>query len=480
MHKLLQLLLFFLATHATGVAQFETHSDFFGTDFSQSDLKYKPSNFSGSLYELLDSVFYNTAGAEPLKGLTVAIILPDDSIWKRAYGLAEELPDSISLTPEHLLPVQSITKSFVSATMLLLYEDGLLSLDDSIGKYVGPYPNVPGETTIRQLLGHRSGISDYLNQNPAFRDTAWSFSNTLWHPDTILYNYVLQPNFPVGSNHRYSNTNYLLAGLIIEQITGKPWYEEVRARILAPLGLSSTFAYPYESLNGLDLAHSYHDVNGDGVLVDVEGSGYSLEGWATMFNSVGCFVSTPEDLVIFHKALYGGNILQAATLAEMQTDYTNPTQNYIYGLGTLNHPNASCGLGLEGWGHDGAGVGKSVAFYYPDLDIAAAIIQSERVVTSNVGCALFTALADYLNPTSSIKETALAKSLTIFPNPTTGIIQITGVENGYVRVVDQVGSTCKEGILTPSGVNISEFPNGVYFIQIRSDNQFITRKIIKN
>jgi D-alanyl-D-alanine carboxypeptidase len=110
------------------------------------------------------------------------------------------------LETEDLMGMGSISKSFVSTTILVLFEEGLLSLDDSIGMYLDDYPNVPGEATIKQLLGHRTGISDYLNENPAMIDLWANHPDTLLPADTILYHYVLEPNFPVGNDWSYSNT----------------------------------------------------------------------------------------------------------------------------------------------------------------------------------------------------------------------------------------------------------------------------------
>ena len=114
-----------------------------------------------SLPEVLDHVFDSLTSISVIKGFNAAMLLPDGTLWKRASGLAEQIPAQIDLTTDHLMGMGSISKSFVSATMLLLLEDGLLSLDDSIGQYLEPYTNVPGHTTIRQLLSHRSGINDY-------------------------------------------------------------------------------------------------------------------------------------------------------------------------------------------------------------------------------------------------------------------------------------------------------------------------------
>ncbi len=162
MKKFLFLLLVFLAkTNAIFpqknlLNEFPAQSIFLAAE--QYSQRGAPS-FNATLPATLDFVFDSVTSLTPIKGFNAAMLLPDGSSWKRAQGLAEEIPAAMPLSTEHLMGMGSITKSFVATTLLLLFEDGLLDLGDSIGRYVGPYPNVPGSVTIRQLLSHRSGIT---------------------------------------------------------------------------------------------------------------------------------------------------------------------------------------------------------------------------------------------------------------------------------------------------------------------------------
>ena len=265
-----------------------------------------PLVFNGSLAETLDFVFDSLSALTPVKGFNAAMLLPDGSLWKRASGRAEDIPVAVPLSTEHLMGMGSISKSFVAATLLLLAEDGLVDLDDSIGQHLDPYPNVPGHATIRQTLSHRSGINDYLNENEATVEAWFGNPDSLWVTDTLLNNFVLEPNFPVDTDWSYSNTNYLLAARIIENVTGQPWHQVVRQRLLDPLGLTHTFVYPWETPGNQPFSHVWADLDGNGTVEDLQGLGVPMAGLFSLAGGAGCLITTPEDLVRFSERLYGG------------------------------------------------------------------------------------------------------------------------------------------------------------------------------
>src|SRR5205085_7981018 len=133
----------------------------------------------------------------------------------------------------------------VSALILQLEDSGKLAIGDPIYKYLPKqYPNVDPNITIKQLLEHSSGIFDYLNDDSLFtilNDAYGSHPGKRWSPEEILMNYVGTPHFKAGASYRYSNTNYLLLGLIAEKVTGNSAAHEIHRRFLDPLGLTHTF-----------------------------------------------------------------------------------------------------------------------------------------------------------------------------------------------------------------------------------------------
>ena len=450
-----------------------------------------PLSVSGStLPELLDHVFDSLTSESVIKGMSAAMLLPDGTLWKRASGLAQSIPSQQTLTTEHLNGMGSITKSFVSATLLLMIEDGLLSLDDSIGQYLEPYANIPGYTTIRQLLSHRSGINDYLNENPAMVNDWITYPDSIWVSDTILHHYVLTPNFPVGTNWSYSNTNFLVAGRIIELITGHPWYVEVRERILDPFDFSHTSAYPWETHGTQPFAHIWIDFDGDGEVDDLQGLGFPDQGLFSIAGSAGCLLSTPEDLVKFHHLVYGGYLLQDSTLAEMVTDYIQDGSGFEYGLGSAMFP---LGSTLENHGHDGSILYKSIALYLTGEDLAIAVMQNDdRLAVPGPTDAPFDLnyltielLKTYLNysePTATQDPSFAAQNLKVYPNPARDVtnVGLTLTQSGQIRleirhidgkVVHSQSYGWKEAGHYELEMPLKGIPKGLYLVGLQNGSQ---------
>jgi D-alanyl-D-alanine carboxypeptidase len=383
--------------------------------------------YSADVGSALDSAFDKVVALTPVKGFSAVMRLPDGTTWKRAAGLAAALPQPQTLTTDHLIGYGSITKTYVAATLLLLVEEGLCQLDDSIGLYLPTYPNVRGNITIRQILNHRSGLSDYATENPATFEYWRNNPGHLWSNDEILNNYVLAPNFPPDSAWSYSNTNYLLAGMLIEQLAGQPWYTVVRQRILTPLGLTHTFAYPWESTGSQPFAHVFSDLNGDGVVEDFQGSGLPVNGIFSMANSSGCMLGTAEDLAVFMEKLQQGQVLKPASLAAMKIDYQHDGSGFTYGLGLGSFPLPQA---LENWGHTGGIIYQSVALYLPSEHITLVVQQNDdRFFNPDdpnpvldlyvVFIELLDAYLEYKQATG-IAEPNTANQLLTMPNPTTG------------------------------------------------------------
>jgi D-alanyl-D-alanine carboxypeptidase len=455
--------------------------------FDQLQIKSQhtsPQTRGSDLFEALDLAFDGITGSSNLKGFNAALRTPEGEVWKRAVGVAQEIPDTVDLNTEHLMGMGSISKSFVSATLLLLVEDGLLSLDDTIGMYLDDYPNIDPSANIKQLLSHRTGYNDYLNENIPFTTQLNLNLDSIWEPDTILKNYILPSNFEVGEDWSYSNTNYLLAGKIIENVTGLIWHEVVRDRILVPMGLSHTFTYPYEDYTPYDLAHCFADIDLDNQVEDFQGSGFSVDGLFSAANSAGCLITTPEDLVQFSKELYGTDFLEPSTLAEMQTNYSN-IPGFSYGLGAYS----LSALGLPNWGHDGSVIYKSIAFYFPSEDIAIAVQQTDNRVGPDfidVNEVLIALLNAYLNyspvAVSKLEQEAVFQ---LFPNPANDqlIIDLPGQKEPEqplsCSLFDVQGRILGSFILTQNQttLNLTDLPKGIYALRLGNEvRKFVIQK----
>jgi D-alanyl-D-alanine carboxypeptidase len=240
----------------------------------------------------------------------------------------------------------SVTKSFVATVVLQLVAEGRVKLDAPVERYLpGLLPD--RRITVRQLLQHTSGLYNYtddlpLNDPETMRhrgaDPAGLVAMALKHPAL----------FPPGTSWSYSNTNYIVAGMLAERVTGHALTAEIARRITRPLGLRDTYL-PRRGDEKLPAPHAVGYVPVDGNLADF--SDYET----TMAWAAGGLVSTPADLDRFYGALLGGRLLRPAELAEMRrtvpANLGVPGARYGLGLGSIP---LSCG---EFWGHEGGILG---------------------------------------------------------------------------------------------------------------------------
>ncbi len=458
--------------------------------FNEGTERFTPASPAATLPETLDAAFDSITALTPIKGFNAAMLLPDGTYWKRSKGLAEELPAQVPLTTEHLMGMGSISKTFVSTTLLLLMEEGMFSLDDSIGQYIGPYPNVAGGITIRQLLSHRSGLNDYLNENPAMLDSLNSDLTHIWSFDEILNGYVLAPNFAPGIAWSYSNTNYLLAGVLIEALTSQPWHQVVRQKVIDPLGLTHTFVYPFELPGNQPFAHVFADLLGIGSVQDFQGFGIPDAGLFSAATSAGCLITTPEDLARFTERVFGGHLLQPATLLEMGTDYVQDGSGALYGLGAASFPVPE---NLENWGHNGDLIYKSIALYFPSENMSLAVQQNDdRSVDptdpssvdydgNDVFLALLIAYLNY-SPPSAAGEVGAEAGWAFYPNPAGDFVLLRNMEVGgesMVTLSDLQGRQLVSQRIVNQGVvrlDLADLPAGGYVLRLGGVSRFLVKK----
>ena len=255
----------------------------------------------------------------------------------------------------------SVTKTFVAVVVLQLVGEGRLRLDDTVDTWLPGLVAGNGtdgtRITVRHLLQHTSGLFNYTAM---FADITpeWYREHRFRHyqPEELVA-LALQrpPDFAPGADWSYSNTNYILAGMIVERVTGRTWQVEVRDRIVEPLALRGTYD-PYDA-PGLRGPHArgYDQFTDGGPLVDVTLLNHTWAGAA------GSLVSTTRDISRFLRALRRGQLLRPAEMAEMQrtvlaTSLQPVLPGLRYGLGLMQFP-TSCGEIL--WSHFGDTFGYS-------------------------------------------------------------------------------------------------------------------------
>ena len=269
--------------------------------------------------------------------------------------------------------VGSITKSFIATVVLQLVGEGKLSLDDTVDRWLpGVIPN--GKTiTLRQLLGHRSGLYDYLSDPRVLKPyLAGNFGYTWTPPQLIAVSAAHKPLFAPGTEYPYSNTNYILLGLIVEKATGNPVAAELKRRIFAPLRLRVTSLDTSPRMRP-PFAHGYLVHGKEPQDVTAVSPSYA---W-----TAGALVSSADDLARFYRALLGGRLLEPALLKAMET----PKHDYGLGLARARLPQ-SWGCRGPRWGHDGAIAGyDSIALNSKDGNKQAVILVNSLTLDDKVG-----------------------------------------------------------------------------------------------
>ena len=300
---------------------------------------------------------------ENIPGIVLQISTPENT-WVGAAGVAD-LETKTPLKKSDRFRIGSITKTFVAVVMLQLYESREISLEDTIADWLPAeiseqIPN--GEKiTIRQLLNHTSGLDDFGED--FFEDFFERPDNNWTAQKVIEYLYGLEPLAAPGKEFYYSNSNYILLELIVEEVTGNSLAQELRDRIYRPLGLNNTFMEVKENIPG-GFVSGYDDWDEDGTRENMT----ELEPWGL---GDGGMISTASDLATFLEGLFvKQQLLSPETLDEM-LDFIEDDEGDQYGLG-ISSIETDWG---EAIGHSGSTGGfLSTMFYLPDRDIKVIVL----------------------------------------------------------------------------------------------------------
>lgn len=308
-----------------------------------------------------------------IPGATLGFVLPDGRSGGAATGVSHKASGR-PMEPTDRMFSASIGKTYVSAVMLQLVEEGRVELDKKIShwfgddEWFGRLPNAP-DLTLRMLLNHTTGIPRHI-MTPGFQAAVKAQPQRVWRPEELIA-YVLdaEPLFPAAQGWSYADTNYILVGMIIERVTRRTYYQELTDRILKPLRLTDTTPADRPDLPGLVSAYTSEE-NIFGLPVEVATDGrYAINPQLEWTG--GGLVTTARDLARWAWLLYGGRVLEEESLEQM-VDGVPATHSMIpsYGLGviirTSRHGRA--------WGHYGWVPGYlSAVAYYPDHHVAVAV-----------------------------------------------------------------------------------------------------------
>jgi CubicO group peptidase (beta-lactamase class C family) len=238
---------------------------------------------------------------------SLAVVKDGKLVYTHAYGsarLATETDAALPATTEMRYSIGSISKQFTAAAILLLQEEGKLSLDDAVGKYV-PGLTRANEVTIRQILSHTSGYQDYWPEDYVMTPMLKAES-----AQQILDAWGKKPlDFEPGTQWQYSNTNFVIAGRIVETVAGEPLMEFLTQRIFRPLGMKSAWNSDETGLTQADATAYYRHALGPLRVAPKEG-----RGW--MF-AAGELAMTAHDLALWDESLIAQSILRPESYRQM-------------------------------------------------------------------------------------------------------------------------------------------------------------------
>jgi CubicO group peptidase (beta-lactamase class C family) len=230
-------------------------------------------------------------------GCALTVIEDGKIIYKQGYGIAN-LDSKAPITPATVFDIGSMSKQFTAACILLLAENGKISLDDDIRKYITEFPDYGKTITIRHLLYHTSGIRDYPWLMVLARMPFEDINKDKKQEIINLISRQSQLYFQPGDDYYYSNSNYLLLGVIVERVTGMSLGEYATKNIFEPLGMQNTFIFEDRNRGVENKATGYiQDVN----------SGYSIKPDLIMCGAGGVN-STVEDLFLWDQNFYENKI----------------------------------------------------------------------------------------------------------------------------------------------------------------------------
>ena len=304
-----------------------------------------------------------------VNGVSATVIFPDGKIWNGVSGISH---DTVSIKPDMLFAIGSITKNFIAALTLTLVEEEVLSLNDPLSKWLPSYPYVNDNITIRQLLNHTSGLYMFW-ENQQIWDDLKKDRTKYWTPEEVL-EYIKEPYFKAGEGWRYSNTNYLLLAMIIDKATGSNFSNELKKRFCKPLGITD-FCVSQEETLPAHLAHVYGDnfQPGDQIRDITFVPRTSHE--SITYGSSGIF-TTSENLALWSHALFGGRILKEQSLNEMLNFVEfNPVANMrAYGLGVQEYTR-KFSWGKRAIGHGGGNIGTTTYMvYFPEYHVSIVVM----------------------------------------------------------------------------------------------------------
>jgi D-alanyl-D-alanine carboxypeptidase len=282
--------------------------------------------FDPALAARLQQILDETVADGAIPGVVLSVSVPGQEPWSGASGVAD-LRQGRPMEPQTNVRIASISKIFTAVVVLQLVEEGKIDLDAPMSTYLPDLLPNGDAISVRDLLQHTSGLYDYLEDRNYAARAYQNAQQAFAPPELVAYAARFPPAFRPGAagGWDYSSTNYVILGMIVEQVTGRPLAQEMRQRVFEPIGLEATFFQPDEPVP---------DAASRGYSRGVDQTNVAMSFAFATAN----LVSTASDVRRFAEGLVGGELLEPASLEAMYT--------FVNGKGQYNMPALEYGLGL--------------------------------------------------------------------------------------------------------------------------------------
>lgn len=340
------------------------------------------------LAQQLQAVLETSFSQYDVRGCSAAIVLPNGSAWCGVTGISHE---GVSVESDMLFGIGSITKNYTVPLILALAEEEYLGLDDTLADWGETEGNLPDEISMLQLLNQRSGLCNVTDQG-ALWDTVLADASRIWTPEEVLDTYLQTPCYLPDVTWHYSNTSYLLAGLLVESAAARSFAELLNEWILNPLGLEHTRLLPDEDVgSSLPVCHGWFDLNEDGTDEDMT---EFRDAISSVLWAAGGMYASAGDVARWIDMLFSEQFISPSSIAQMTTPYS-----VIPNTGGMAH-----GLGLNLYGneafvHSGRVFGYVSALAYLPQESATIVVLTngdDAACVDAVSSALTLVVLDYL------------------------------------------------------------------------------------
>jgi D-alanyl-D-alanine carboxypeptidase len=414
-------------------------------------------SFDPVLASKLQNKIDSITTANNIKGVSACVIYPRMGTWKGVSGISHA---GVPITSDMEFGIGSNTKLFTGVLLLKLAENNIIHLDDSLHQYLPNLRNIDPNITLRQLLNHTSGLAD-VTDVVGYSDSILSNPNRIFTPIEVM-NWVGPPLFKAGTSWNYCNTNYLLAGIIAENATGRVYGQLLRDTILSPLQLDSTFLDVYDKVL-YTIAHPWQAGTDQ---FSVPRKAINSVSWAA-----GAMYSTSGEMAQWFQGLMNGQVINSNSLNEMTTFVGSGK----YGIGISE----ALVNGRKVWQHGGTiwGGYNTFMMYEPSSGIVICVFINQLPAQAlPIARQLLTTIQNY--PLANDEIIPNGKYYTVYPNPTNDLVSIDIPYQNLlgIKVFNANGQLVKESFETQ--FSISNLPTGIYFIKVHAKNGTYLSKLI--